>query len=76
MVGAGVVALGDGVVGDGRELDQSGGDGGDRVAEGVADQEVVDQLTAPAGDPGVTLGFGDQTGEVPQSGPTQESGWS
>jgi hypothetical protein len=71
-----MVALGTGVVGDGGEVDLAGGDGGDGVAQGVADQEVVDQLAASAVDPGVPLGFGDECREVPQSGPSPASGWS
>ena len=57
------------VVGDGGEFDLAGGDGGDGVAEGVADHQVVDQLAASAVDPGVPLWFGDEYREVPQSGP-------
>jgi hypothetical protein len=46
VVGAWVVALGLRLVCDGWEFDLAGGDGGDRAAEGVADQQVVDQFTA------------------------------
>ena len=64
-----MVSLSNGVVGDGGELDPAGGDRGDGVAQGVADQEVVDQLAASAVDAGVPLWFGDECGEVPESGP-------
>jgi hypothetical protein len=65
-----VVALGSGVVGDGGDFDLAGADRGDGVAEGVADQDVVDQLAACAVDPGVPLQFGDEGGEM-SSGPAR-----
>ncbi len=76
VVGAGVIGLNAGVVGDGRERCLAGGDVGDRVAQGVADQEVVDQLPPSAVDAGVPLRFGDECGEIPEPGAVTGVAWS